>query len=360
MPDSTPTAFYASRPTFKVGGERQAALGETLLMSLLVEETSAGMRRCEAHFTNWGSKGAGVGFLLFDRQTLDFGKELSIEMGPPGSATEVFAGRITALEAHFPPQRPPELIVLAEDRLQDFRMERRTRSFEQATDAEVFRQIASQHGLGADVDVDGPTYAVLTQINQSDLAFLRERAAAADAELWVEGRTLRAQARGRRDGGAVELTYGQSLIEFSVVADLADQRTSVRVSGWDASGKESIEEEAEESAVSAELDGRRGGGSVLREALGERKERVVSDVPLSQDEARALAEARYRERARRFVRGRGTSDGKPSLRVGTRLDLKGVGPLFEGKYYVTLARHTFDLRHGYRTAFECERPGVGR
>jgi hypothetical protein len=46
--------------------------------------------------------------------------------------------------------------------------------------------------------------------------------------------------------------------------------------------------------------------------------------------------------------------------VGAELELKAVGPLFEGKYYVTRVRHTFDLAHGYRTAFTVERPALGR
>jgi phage protein D len=360
MADSTPTTgFYASRPSIKIDGTAQASLGGVLLLSLFVEETTLGLYRCEAHFSNWGTKDDHADFLLFDRQTVDFGKELAVEFGPEGSSAQVFKGRVTGLEAQFPSQRPPELTVLAEDRFQDLRMERRTRSFENMSDSDVFKRIASQHGLTPQVDVDGPTHRVLTQVNQSDLAFLRERAAAIDAEVWVDDRTLHAQARSRRSATTIELTYGRNLFEFSVLADLAHQRTTVKVSGWDVGGKEAIDEEAGESVVSAELDGKRSGSSVLGQSLAERNERVAASVPLSQTEARALAEARYRERARRFVRGRGLGEGTPAIRVGTTLDLKGLGDLFEGKYYVTLARHTFDLTQGYRTSFEAERPGIG-
>jgi len=37
-----------------------------------------------------------------------------------------------------------------------------------------------------------------------------------------------------------------------------------------------------------------------------------------------------------------------------------VGPLFEGKYYVTRVRHTFDHAYGFRSAFTAERPALGR
>ena len=77
--------------------------------------------------------------------------------------------------------------MLAEDRFQDLRMVRRSRTFEDVSDRDVIEQIAGEHGLTTDVDLDGPTYRVLAQVNQSDLAFLRERARAVDAELWLDG-----------------------------------------------------------------------------------------------------------------------------------------------------------------------------
>ncbi len=353
------SGFFAARPTVRIDGQEQPALGDDVLQALMVEETTLGLFRCEATFTNWGPTGNDAGFLFFDRRTLDFGKTISFEFGPPGQSGPVFAGRVTGLEALYPPARPPELVVLAEDRFQDLRMERRTRSFENVTDADVIRQIAGQHGLTARPDVDGPTHRVLAQVNQSDLAFLRERVAAADAELWVDNRTLYAQARSRRSAGSATFTYGQNLLEFTVLADLAHQRTSVRVSGWDVAGKQALDVEAGESAIAAELRGGRSGSAVLGQALAARRERVATAVPLSQAEARAMAEARYRARARRFLRGAGVIDGNVKVRVGATAELKGLGPLFDGPYYVTLARHTFDLRDGFRTTFEAERPGIG-
>ena len=351
--------FYASRPTIKVDGTEQRELSESLLQSLMIEETTLGLFRCEARFANWGAQADRVDFYLFDLQIVDFGKEIEIELGPPGSTRRVFKGRITGLEAQFPKERPPELTVLAEDRFQDLRMERRTRTFEDSTDSDAMNEVISQHGLTADIDVDGPTHRVLVQVNQSDLAFLRERAAAVDAELWLDDSTVHVQARARRDAGTVTLTYGAELLEFTVLADLAHQRSKVKVSGWDVGNKEALDVEADESAVSSELDSRRSGGAVLGQALAERIERVGLNTPLSQEEAQALADAHYRRRARRFVAGTGVADGNPALQVGGTIDVLGVGPLFEGKYYTTLVRHTYDLVNAYRTTFQVERPGIG-
>jgi hypothetical protein len=351
--------IYPARPKFFVDGDEKTPLSDGLL-SLHVEETSAGLCHCEAVLANWGLKDGTTTFLYFDRKVLDFGKKLRIEAGGGVGAGQIFEGRVTALEGRFLRERPHELLLLAEDRLQDLRMTRRTRTFDDASDADVFQQVAQQHGLRADVDVSGPTHKVLAQVNQSDLAFLRERARAADAELWVTGDTLHVKARSRRNAGDVTLTLGRGLMECSVTADLAGQVSGFSVSGWDVSGKEAIAFKATDTALGGELNGDEGGSRILSNTLGDRAQQVVHMVPFTSLEAQALAEAQYRRVARRFVIGNGVAEGDARVRVGAKLALAGLGPLFDGKYYVTRARHLFDQRMGLRTQFTAERAGIGR
>ncbi len=353
------SAFFPSRPKFLVDGEEVPGLSEGLLTMSVIESTD-GLFCCEACFGNWGSNADGVGFLYFNREVLDFGKSITIEMGDGGTRAPVFEGRITALEARYPQQRTPELQILAEDRCQDLRMTRRTRTFEDVNDTDVFEQIAGEHGLRPEIDVDGLDYRTLAQVNQSDLAFLRERARAIDAEVWVEGDALFAQARGRRKAAAdVTLTYGRGLRELEVTADLANQRTAVSVSGWDVSAKESIEEEANESAIAAELNGGTSGGSVLTRAFGERPERIVHSVPLTNGEAQTVAESAYRSLARRFLCGEATAEGDARLKVATHVVFGGLGQLFDGIYYVSKVAHTFDGENGFLSRLWVERPGMG-
>lgn len=360
MPDAgSAPSLYPSRPRILVEGRDEAALPEQL-QSLLVEETTAGLYRCEMTLSNWGNKDGSLNYLYFDRRTLDFGKKVTVEMGAGDGRGAIFEGRITGLEGRFVGSRPPELLVMAEDRLQDLRMTRRTRTFENASDADVIRQVAQAHGLTADVSVSGPTHRVIAQVNQSDLALARERARAAGAELWIEGDTLKARPRTGRGAGSLTLTYGQGLHELAVSADLAHQSTGFTVAGWDVSSKQAVHPEATASVVQGELNGGTSGSDILRQAFGARKQQVVHDLPVNEDEARALAEAHFARAARRFVLGNGVAEGDARLRVGAELELKRVGPLFEGKYTVTRVRHTFDLGNGFRTLFSVERPALGR
>lgn len=356
---ATTDAFYSARPSIDVDGRSDVLLAEGLL-SLVVHEDTAGLYRCEATFGNWGTANGSVDFMYFDRQLLDFGKSFSVEMGDGEAQARVFTGRIMGLEGRFPSQTPPEILVLADDRLQDLRMVRKTRSFESFTIADLIQRIAGEHGLRHEVDAPGPSFSLLTQVDQSDLAFLRECVRRVDAELWLDEDTLHVQARARRRAAQVRLAYGQRLREFSVTADLARQRTALVVSGWDVTAKDAIEQRVDAACLGSELDGDISSQNVLANALGERVERMVTEVPLDNEEARAMAESDYRRRARRFLSGQAVCEGDGRLRVGAQVQLDALGPLFSGRYYVSEVTHLFDQHAGYQTRFRVERPGLGR
>jgi phage protein D len=157
----------------------------------------------------------------------------------------------------------------------------------------------------------------------------------------------------------VTLTRLNELIRFELKADLAEQRSAVRVHGWDIAGKQAITEEAGTDAARAVAEAQgRTGAEILRESWGEASEDLHLDAPASTDEARRLAEARMRHRARNFIRGRGVTRGTPTLRVGGRVELLDLGAWFSGVWEVTAVRHSFDQAAGYRTEFEACRAAL--
>lgn len=346
----------SARPVFRVDGQDQEALGSGLL-EMVVEDDADGLSYGRITFGNWGSANNTTGFLYFDRALLEFGKDFEIMF----DGTALFRGRILGLEAEFPESEPPRLTVLADDRLQDLRMTRRTRSWESSSDADVLRTIAQDHGLTPQIDLNGPTYAALAQVNQSDLAFARERVRSVGGELWVDGTTFYAKARtGRNQSPSPQLSHGRNLRSFRVSADLAHQRTQVTVSGWDVSAKDSVTHETDDGVLGSELESGDSGASVLQSALGARAETIVHAGARDAAAATAIADAYFRSVARRFVVGHGVAEGDPALRVGRKVEIQGVGPLFSGNYVLAQTRHTFTSAEGYRTEFTVERAFLGQ
>ena len=358
MPDLL--LYAASSPVVKIDGTRQGDLARDLLR-LDVEETTEGLRTLQLHVVASAARdqpSTDVAEYL-DGQLLDLGKRVEVSMGPPGNERIVFTGVLSALEANFEEGDVPHVSAFAEDDLMRLRMTQRSHTYERASDADVARFIAAQHGLTPSVAADGPTYDVVQQFNQSDLAFLRERARLLAAEVWVAEGTLHFATRDQRPGTTVTLTRGSDLLAVSARADLAHQCSGVSTSGYDASSRAVIDVRVPGTEIDAEISSGRSGPAALGRAFGELPGRSVRQVPLIEAEARAFARAELLRRARRFVTVRGTTSGTPELVVGSRLTLARCGRPFDGGgYYVTGLHHAYDLTRGFRTRFDAERPTV--
>ena len=357
----TEALYTSSAPVFEIEGERRGELARDLLR-LDVEDSTHGLKRLRATFHGIGpsTNGGGAEQLQYlDGAILDFGKKLTVSIGPPSEERTIFAGVISALEIAFEEGDQPVVTVFAEDELMKLRMSRRMRTYEQVSDADIARRLASEHGLSADTAADGPTYDVVQQWNQSDLAFLRSRAELVQAELWASDGTLYFKTRGNRTGTSVTLVQGNHLIAAEIRADLAHQRTKVKVSGFDASQRDRVDEEASGDAIQAEVSGGVTGPATLERALGERVTYRLRETPLVATEATAWAKAELLRRARAFVTVVGTTRGTPDLAVGSQVTLERVGAPFDGGgYYATHVRHSYDLQLGHRTRFEAERATI--
>lgn len=353
----TEALLVSTVPVFEIEGEVKGEMARDILR-LEVEESTAGLKTLSLRLLAQGpDKGKAEETLLYlDGSIVDFGKKLKVSIGPDSEARTIFSGLVSAIEAEFEEGREPEVIIFAEDKLMELRMTRRMKTYEQMQDSDIASAIASEHGLTPEVDADGPTYDVVQQWNMSDLAFLRERARMIQAEVWVDDETLHFKSRNKRNATELTLVQGNHLISVRARADLAHQRTKVKLSGYDASERELIEEEAGADAIAAEISGGLTGPALLERAFGERVSYRVREAALKSGEAADWARADMLRRARGFVTVTGTTRGSADMVVSSKLTLERTGHPFEGSgYYVTRVLHTYDLQNGFRTHFEAER-----
>jgi phage protein D len=347
--------LQANRPTVEVGGQPQAALTNNLLRMTAVEN-AAGVHRCEASFNNWGTvgigRGATQGFLYFDRALLDFGKRVVIKL----ASGTIIDGVITALGANFPSGGAPEISVVVEDRYRDLRLVRRTRTFQDVTASDIARQVANDYGLNLTCDLQGPTYKAVTQLNQSDLEFLRVRARLCDAELRLLGQQLYLKSRANSGAEALQLSLGSTLTSFDVVADTTAQATTVSAIVWDVASKSAKTASAGVSTLGSQLRGGSSGAQEVGRAFGQRN----VNVPVAWADPQSQSNALFRGEAQRFVVGHATAGADAHIAVGSMIRLASLGPLFSGIYYVSEVNHTFDQQAGAITKFTVESPALGQ
>ena len=351
-----------SAPNFTVDDDLLPELTRDLLFMQVVE-ASDGLRTLQARFVAFGpTEGSDEDEMLYlDGSRLDFGSEIKIEVGAEKERSSVFEGRVSAITAEFEEGQEPEVLICAEDSLMELRLTRRMKTYNDATDAEIAEDIATFHGLDVEADAPGPRHDVVQQWNMSDLAFLRDRARRIQADVWISGGVLYFRNRSQRTGSEITLVQGNHLLRLKACADLAHQRSEVRVSGYDASDRSVIDEAADLESIRSEVPEGRTGPEILAEVFsGDRRSHRVRDVPLNSDEAAQWSSNELLRRARSFVTVSGTTRGTPAMNVGSRLNLERVGTPFEGPgYYVVKVCHRHDLAQGYRTDFIAERATIG-
>jgi phage protein D len=354
MPETplTTNAVYSAIPTIQVDGQLNDMVTAQLL-AMEMREAEAGMSSMELRFSNFGSFQGGLADLVFEDGTvLKLGTALKVYAGDVNSPTEIFRGKVTALEARYPQSGPPELMVLSEDSLQGARMQRRTKTWDVSSLGDIVTQIASNLGLTPQVSGLDANVGTEQQFNETDLRFLRRLLARYDADLQVVGDELHASPRSQVQRNAIQLDMNSQLRAVRVLADLAHQVTQVTATGWDYQQGQTISVTSQATAFG------QGSGQTgkdwLGQALSTRSEHLGQFANLNQAEAQALVDAEFLQRIRRFVVAHGLAEGNPNLRVGSWLTLTGIGPRFSNAYYTTAAVHRFDTDNGYETEFTAE------
>ncbi|MGJ0506532.1 MAG: phage late control D family protein [Methylocystis sp.] len=353
--------LYASTvPTIEVGGERVfSVLRDVLDLRVSIPATGSRRLRLRLSAAPTGARADETALLYLDGRLFDFGKDVAVLMGPADRQEKVFEGKISRIDAILVQGRPAEVEIHAEDRLIDLAMTRRTRTYEKATAGDLVRQVAAAHGLSADVAVDGPQQALVQQWNESDLGFLTTQLAALGADLWFAAGQLHACDRYERRANALTLHAGAELLSLGFSADLAAQRSSVVMGGYDMNARESVAETSAAPDVASLTRSGRSGLDLLSAAFGARDTARRLAAVTASDEARALAKAAHRARTRRFVKVEALATILPEIVCGARLTFEGAGEMFGGGgYVVTDAAHSFDRASGATTFFCAERATV--
>jgi phage protein D len=352
------TTLISARPTVRIEGQAFPLLSSNIVR-MRMRERAGGMSSLELCFVDWLSREDGeAGYGATAGSPLKLGAGIMLYAGAATGPQEIFDGFITALEGEVGTGGPPTFTILAEDALWKARRARRSRTFEDLSPADLVRRIAGDHGMTPKVrdGLDQPV-RTWTQMNESDLAFLRRVLEPLDADLQAVAGELHAGPLAREARVQVELRLGGALVRARVTADLADQATKLVVSSFDPATGEAVSGEAT-AGDHGPGHGRRG-AELLQQAVGEVPERIGTRQPMTQGEADKLARAAYSRRARRFVRVDATAQGDARIRVGTWAAMSGLNPMFANTYVVTEAVHRFDGATGYLTDFIAESAYLG-
>lgn len=276
-----------------------------------------------------------IGFKSSTTSAKDFDDELK---------GQIIEGEITAIETYFSEKSQAPVIVRGYDTCHRLHRGQHNRSFQNMTDRDIVVKIAKENGISTgQLDPSGEPHDYVFQKNQTNMQFLRERAARIGFELFNQDGKL--HFRQPKADEALTLKWLREMSSFRVRVTSAEQVKSVEVRGWDYGEKKAIVATAQTERLITQTESGRGNHSSSKfNNKPTNPKRIVVDQPVfSTKEADAIAQAVCNEIAGEFVYADAKAEGNPKIRPGCVVKLEEMGP-YSGKYYVTETRHRYDER----------------
>lgn len=288
---------------------------------------------------------------ILDGGSFNLTDEVEIEAADEAGekVTLIKKGEVTAIEPDFGDGMIATYVVRGYDKSHRLYREMKSKAYLNKKDSDLAQDIAGNCGLTAQVEATSVVYDHLFQHNQSDMAFLVERAWRIGFECFVEEGKLYFR-KPKVDAPAATLKWGEDLVSFSPRMTLAEQVNEVTVKGWDAEKMEAIIGQASSGALYPKI-GESKDGAAWGQSFGPGKMVVVDQPVTNQSEANLLAQARLNERSGAFVQAEGVAFRRPDIRAGKVIKLEKLGRRLSGNYLVTQARHSWSTDKGYYTFF---------
>jgi uncharacterized protein len=294
---------------------------------------------------------------LDNQRFFSIGNSVEVRLGYDKKLETVIEGEITGLEPEFAANQAPHLVVRGYDRRHRLQRGQKIRSFTKVKDSDIAQTIAAEAGLTAKVVHSKITHDYLLQSNQTDLAFLQQRATLIHYELFVEGKKLFFRPVSSHQSETLSLDFeADQLLTFYPRLSSMNQATSFVVQGWNPSTKQPIQVKAPD--VFDSMGGKSTATKFTKQSFGEATVRTLDASISNLEEAQQIAVAHGKRSSLGLITGEGSCFGRTDLKPNQVVQLQGLGKRFSGKYYVTAVKHHLRLDQGYITTFTVQRSGI--
>ncbi len=282
------------------------------------------------------------------------GNGVEIWLGYVDALKKVMTGEITSLEPAFQASAIPQVTVRGYDRRHRLQRGLQTRSFAKIKDSEIANKIAVDAGLRAKVKDSQVIHDYLLQHNQTDLAFLQERARRIGYEVYVTDKTLHFQPRQSATRAVATLRLSQDIIDFFPRLTTMSQVDEVLVQGWDVTQKKAILGKAATGSEQA-MGGNSTGPKATKRAFGKSSVTQVHSPVATKAEADQMARGRLDEMALHYIHGEVVCEGRTDLHAGEVVEIAEAGKMFSGPYYIAAVTHMIGGARGYKTRLHVQR-----
>jgi len=305
----------------------------------------------------------GKDFPLSDTDLFKPGALLQIDAGYGLERERLFKGVVVRHGLQVSGDNEARLTIECRDEAVRMTVGRKNANHLARTDSEIIEALAGAAGLQAEVEATPLTYTELAQHYCSDWDFMLARAEANGLLVIVDDGAIAVKAPNVSADAVLSVTYGQDLIDFSADIDARTQYASAHAVSWDPKTQAAaLGASAAPASLNAQgdLD-----SATLAGVIGLASMRIQAGAPLAKEALTQWAKAMQLKAGLARVRGRMRFQGSAKARVGTLVQLTGMGARFSGSVYLSGVHHeivdgnwTTEAEFGLSPTWFVERPDV--
>jgi phage protein D len=282
---------------------------------------------------------------LYSTQKVGATVEIKVKEGT------IYKGEIIGLEPIYKGGDKSKILLRAMNTFHRLLRGRKSITFTDKTDEQILKQVVGNAGLALEWKHETSiTYKHVYQHNQTDMEFLRTRAARLGCHVWCSDKTVFVKQPELQGKEIAELNVDKAsdtatLRSFQPRLNSAHIVKKVTVKGWNAETKELITGEATAGASKLGSQGSVAGSGDLGS-----EETVMCDIPVvDKAEATALAKAQLQHAALSYITGTAEAAGSGVFELGKLVKImanaKGDADPFNGLYYIMGVSHRHNNSH---------------
>jgi phage protein D len=282
---------------------------------------------------------------LYSTQKVGASIEIKVKEGT------IYKGEIVGLEPIYKGGDKSKILIRGMNQFHRLLRKRKSVTFTDKTDEQILKQVVGDAGLALEWKHETSiTYKHVYQHNQTDMEFLRTRAARMGCHVWCEDKTVFVKQPELQGAEIATLNVDESsesagLRTFAPRLSATGVLKKVTCKGWNPETKELI-------TGDASVSGSQLGSQTSVAGAGDlgNEESFMVDHPIHDAaEAKALAKARLQEASLSYITGTAEAAGSGTFKVGKLVKItanaKGTADPFNGKYYIMGVSHRHNNSH---------------
>ncbi|MPY23415.1 type VI secretion system tip protein VgrG [Shewanella psychropiezotolerans] len=279
----------------------------------------------------------GKDFPLSTESCFKPGTSIEIKAGYASSETLIFSGLVIGMGISIGMNNDSSLVIECKDKCVAMTIARTSENYTSKTDSQIIEEIIGNYsGLEKSVSATSSQYNELVQFNCTDWDFVLSRAEANGYVICVDAGKLTIGEPQVTGTGELTVTYGEDLIDFSADLDARYQLSSVSGVCWDPATQKVQQEKVEAQTLNKQGDL---SSSDLAATLSIDNFRLQTSNTLDSASLKAWAKGQQIKSALARIQGTMKFQGSATAKIGSLIEIAGVGSRFNGLVYVSRVHH---------------------